>query len=647
MPPTLRAYVVAVGLGGTALFAYSAAVLARRGVSVELAVFATLTLASGRFTLKIPSINSMLSISEMFGFSCVLLFGPEAAAVTLALDSLVLGWRRRMTREQVLFNFGQMTLSVWISGAIFFAAARVPPLLGSAAPSGGLLIPLALLASAYFLVNSGLTAVATALDAREHPLKVWRAHFLWLAPSYAAGASVALLLVVALRQVHFTAIALIPPLLLISYLTLRSSFGRLEDAKGHVDKLNRLYFSTIETLATAIDAKDEVTHGHIRRVQVGAVGLAREMAVSDEETLKAIEAAALLHDTGKIAVPEHILNKPGKLTPAEFEKMKLHAPIGAEILSAIEFPYPVVPIVRHHHENWDGTGYPDRLQGTQIPIGARILSVVDCFDALTSDRPYRRRMTDEDALRIIVERRGTMYDPVVVDAFMASYTRIMPPSDEVAHPVARAVGGARETGRHTARHGESGATSGDAPVPDEVLAVTSLARAVAGQASMTDVGALAWMMLRSMVPCSSMAFFLNDDEDDAVVVRFAAGAEAHTLRHLRMARGAGIAGWASATRRGVVNADPALDFGPKIDRLDSPPRSALAVPLVHDGNCVGVLSLYGRTVNAFAEDQLRLLELLAPSFAASVASVSAAELPAAAGASPRRQAAGELRLFRR
>ena len=163
--------------------------------------------------------------------------------------------------------------------------------------------------------------------------------------------------------------------------------------------------------------------------------------------MKAIEAAALLHDTGKIAIPEHILNKPGKLTPAEYEKMKLHAPIGAEILSAIDFPYPVVPIVRHHHENWDtdGTGYPDRISGTDIPIGARILSVVDCFDALTSDRPYRRRMTDEDALAILHERRGTMYDPLVVDVFSACYKRIMPGESETAHPAAKAVGGARES----------------------------------------------------------------------------------------------------------------------------------------------------------------------------------------------------------
>jgi putative nucleotidyltransferase with HDIG domain len=641
MPPIGRAYIKVVGVGGIAVFAYCAAVLARQGISIELALFAALTLASGQFTLKIPSLNSRLSIAEIFGFSCVLLFGPEAAAVTLALDSLVLGWRHRMTREQVLFNFGNLTLAVWSSGAIFFAVAGVPPSFGSAVPPGGLLLPLALLTTTYFLINSALAAVVVALDAREHPFHVWRAHFLWLAPSYAAGASVALLFVVALRQVHFTALALVPPLLLISYLTLRSSFGRLEDAKGHVDKLNRLYFSTVETLATAIDAKDEVTHSHIRRVQSGALALAREMGVSDPLTLQAIEAAALLHDTGKIAVPEHILNKPGKLTPAEFEKMKLHAPIGAEILSSIEFPYPVVPIVRHHHENWDGTGYPDGLRGTEIPIGARILSVVDCFDALTSDRPYRRRMSDEDALKIVTERRGVMYDPHVVDTFVTVYQRIMPPSDAAAHPVARALGDAREAVKQI----PDPVAAVDSAVSDEVLAVGSLARAVAGEASLTDVGALAWMTLRSVVPCTSMALFVNDEGYDAVTVRFAAGAHAGHLRQVKRSRGAGIAGWVSANRRGALNADASLDVGPGASTMSPPLVATIAIPLTHAGTGVGVLALYASTANAFSEDQLRLLELLAPSFAASVATVVAAQEPSLVGAGPRRPA--ELRVLRR
>ena len=367
---------------------------------------------------------------------------------------------------------------------------------------------------------------------------------------------------------------------------MRSSFGRVEDAKGHVVALNRLYLSTVETLATAIDAKDEVTHGHIRagpdrraRAGQGARDFRRR------RPLQAIEAAALLHDTGKIAVPEHILNKPGKLTPAEFEKMKLHAPIGAEILSAIDFPFPVVPIVRHHHENWDGTGYPDRIAGETIPIGARILSVVDCFDALTSDRPYRRRMSNADALAILLERRGTMYDPTIVDTFVQAYERIMP---------ARESGGA--PGRENARRGKDAASK---PSDDrharrieaatsEVLAVSSLARAVSGEATIADVGALTWMMLRQVVPCASMGIFLYDESTRrAITCSMRTGACSIAARRTDDA--------GRGHRRLVCGESPVRAERRPRDRsrpgrfsLSPPLRSSLTVPLVHEGNVLAV-----------------------------------------------------------
>jgi putative nucleotidyltransferase with HDIG domain len=485
----LRGYVAAVCGAGCALFAYCVTRIANEGLPVEWWVLAALTFISGRITLVIPGVEASFTVSEVFAFTSVLLFGPEAGAVTLALDSLVLAWHRRMSLDKASFNFGNLTLAVWVSGTLFFQVSGIDRMLGGNAPPAKLIVPLALLGAAYFVVNTGLLAIAIGIQSGTSAAVVWQRHFGSLAPGYAASASLALLLVVALQQVHFAAFALLAPLLLLIYFTHRSSFGRVEDAKGHLDKLNTLYLSTVETLATAIDAKDEVTHGHIRRVQLGAMALARRLGVNDAETLKAIEAAALLHDTGKIAIPEHILNKPGKLTPAEYEKMKLHAPIGAEILSAIEFPYPVVPIVRHHHENWDGTGYPDRIRGTDIPIGARILSVVDCFDALTSDRPYRKRMSDEDALRILQERRGTMYDPLIVDVFSADYKTIMPIDDAAAaHPAARAVGGARQSAAPPAAADADADASADAPLMNEVLAVSSLARAVSGNASVSDVG---------------------------------------------------------------------------------------------------------------------------------------------------------------
>src|SRR5262245_43950955 len=307
---------------------------------------------------------------------------------------------------------------------------------------------------------------------------------MWVSVSYLAAASAAFLLILLIQQVSLAAAIMVLPLVAVFYITLRSSFGRLTDARRHLVDLDRLYLSTIETLAMAIDAKDDVTHSHVRRVQAYAVALSKALGVEDEESIKAIKAAALLHDTGKLAVPEHILNKPGKLTVSEFEKMKLHVDVGADILSLVKFPYPVVPIVRCHHENWDGSGYPRGVRGEAIPIGARILSVVDCYDALTSDRPYRRAMSDEAALNILRDRRGTMYDPRVVDTFVEIYKHVE--TSGVDTPAQRDV-----LRRISESRCEVVTAPVDAPVPavasagssasSDVLAFVSLARLASGE----------------------------------------------------------------------------------------------------------------------------------------------------------------------
>jgi putative nucleotidyltransferase with HDIG domain len=231
------------------------------------------------------------------------------------------------------------------------------------------------------------------------------------------------------------------PIPLLLYQTLRGALGRVEDELRHLLDMKRMYHATVEAFATAVDAKDQVTAGHTRRVQAYCAALAREFGITDEGTLRALEAAALLHDVGKIGIPEHILNKPGKLTPEEYEVMKGHVGIGAEILSGIEFPFPVVPIVRAHHENWDGTGYPAGLRGEEIPLAARILTVVDCFDALTSDRPYRSAMSIAEAFDILRDRRGTMYDPRVVDTLIALQPQlgVTGPDVEAARPDPRST----------------------------------------------------------------------------------------------------------------------------------------------------------------------------------------------------------------
>jgi putative nucleotidyltransferase with HDIG domain len=631
LPAAARIFILLVSTLGIAVVVRSAAALIAAQVPIEWILFAILTIASGMLSLKVPSIDTRISVSEAFAFASVLLFGPAVGVITLAVEGVRISLRWKMNALQTVFNFANLGLSMWAAGSLFFAASGLTPLYMGPPPRADVVIYLAAMILTYFAMNTGLTAIVVGLATRQSMALVWKSHYWPLISSYVAGGSVSLLLVLAFREVHFAAVALILPLLIVCYLTVRSSFGRVEDAKAHVNQLNRLLLSTVETLATAIDAKDEVTHDHVRRVQQGTLALARELGVTDPDLLKGLEAAALLHDTGKIAVPEHILNKPGRLTPAEFEKMKRHAPIGAQILSSIEFPYPVVPVVRHHHENWDGTGYPDGLKGDDIPLGARILSVVDCFDALTSDRPYRRRMSDEQALAIIVERRGTMYDPAIVDTFVAAYQHIMPVAASMPHPAAKAIGEARLKDKEDARV-ESAPLPVDAGVTDAMLAVASLSRAVEGNARIADVGALLWMIVPQMVPCDTFAIFAADDERDEVVIRYAAGAHAQAIRGISRASGAGIAGWVAANRSSAVNADPAIDLGRHASDSSRPLRSCIAAPLLCGESVIAVIALYSSAPSAYRDDHVRLLDLLAPRLASALGSATAPEFDSAAPA---------------
>ncbi|HKP83039.1 MAG TPA: HD-GYP domain-containing protein, partial [Pyrinomonadaceae bacterium] len=247
----------------------------------------------------------------------------------------------------------------------------------------------------------------------------WLANQLWVSWTLLV---VPLMLEIFYGTFPLTYLFLTPISILATYLIYRSARARLQSKTNEIEALSHLHLATAEALATAIDAKDQTTHCHVRRVQIYAAGMGEVFGLPPNE-IAALKAGALLHDIGKLAVPPHILNKPGPLTPAEFEKMKIHTVVGAQILGRVDFPYPVIPIVRHHHEQWDGRGYPDRLRGEQIPITARIISVVDCFDSVREDRPFRRGMTMDEATALLLRGSGIHFDPVVVEQFLKHLPR--------------------------------------------------------------------------------------------------------------------------------------------------------------------------------------------------------------------------------
>ena len=619
MVPTLqlprygRVYLWAVIAMGLAVISDALIELTRRPIGYEWFIIAGLTLISGCATVRLPSSYASISISETFVFTAVLLYGPAAGTLIVALDGLVISfWLAKRHREphRALFNMSAPALSVWCSSHVFFLLARVSPLVEQPASINRILPALILFAITYFGLNSWLITFIIALERRLSPFRVWKQSFLWWSMNYFCGASVAILFVGFNRTIDLGYIGVILPLLLVLYATFKTSIGRVEDAERHVQQINRLYLSTIETLAMAIDAKDQVTHGHIRRVQTYATSLAREIGVRDEQLLKAIEAAALLHDMGKLAVPEHILNKPGKLTAAEFDRMKMHADVGADILSAIDFPYPVVPIVRHHHENWDGSGYPAGLRGTDIPIGARILSVVDCFDALTSDRPYRPKLPDDEAIQILRERSGSMYDPLIVDTFIRVRKRI---ATEQTVP-AFSSGSLR-------RLGDAGTTStpqSSHPALDEIaasaeqmLTLYELARALAGHVALADAGDVIAKHLRRLIPFTLSVFYQYDAAADDLEAKHAMGDGAAIVRGIRIPIGERLSGWVAANRQTICNSDPILDFGDVARSHPLALKSCLSTVLAEGDRLVGVLALYMREAHGFTDDHRRIIEVVA------------------------------------
>src|SRR6202041_2903554 len=250
---------------------------------------------------------------------------------------------------------------------------------------------LGLSATVYFIANAGSIAAVISLTERRPLTRILVDCYFWSFPYYLIGAGIAGGIAWLDETFNWETSLLLVPAVYLIYRSYRLYLGKLEDEKRHVEEMATLHLRTIEALALAIEAKDHTTHAHLRRVEIYAVEVGKELGL-DESQLEALRAAAVLHDIGKLAVPEHIISKPGKLTREEFEKMKIHPVVGAEILERVRFPHPVTPIVRSHHERWDGTGYPDGLRGASIPIGARILAAVDCLDALASERQYRRAL---------------------------------------------------------------------------------------------------------------------------------------------------------------------------------------------------------------------------------------------------------------
>jgi len=387
---------------------------------------------------------------------------------------------------------------------------------------------------------------------------------------------------------------------------------RLSAKTRETEELSRIHFATAEALATAIDAKDQTTHCHVRRVQIYAAGMGKVLGLSRDE-IAALKAGALLHDIGKLAVPAHIINKPGRLSPAEFEKMKIHTTVGAQILSRVDFPYPVMPIVRHHHEQWDGHGYPDGLKGTQIPITARIISVVDCFDSVREDRPFRRGMTRDEAIAFLLRGSGTHFDPNVVELFIKNLPRFedeisslgLPQQLQAVDP-SEPIALTEVDMTQTRERGSYMAYDQIKSAHQEVYALYEIARTFGSSLDVRNTVEALVDKVGHVVPFDTCAVYLFDEMKGYARAAHVVGRNAKKLATRSVAPGEGVTGFALANRSPINQLHPSLDFaGIEIDREY---RAMASLPLFKDEVLLGALSVYSMDLTEYTDDHMRMLE---------------------------------------
>jgi len=571
-------------------------------------------LASG-LKVQLPGIDGTMSVNFLFVLIGILeLSVPETLVIGCASGLVQCLWNTRVAPAPIKVVFNVLSMMAPAIALSAFVYHRLAPVLYNS-------VPLLLIAAActYFLTNTIPVTIVISLTENKPFRKTWSECYFWSFPYYLVGAGIAGLVSALNRWVGWQTSLLVLPVMYWIYRSYRLYLGRLEDEKRHVEEMNGLHLRTIEALALAIEAKDHTTHDHLRRVRVYAIEIAKELELSEGE-VEALRAAALLHDIGKLAVPEHIINKPGRLTPEEFEKMKIHPVVGAEILKHVGFPYPVVPIVRSHHEKWDGSGYPDGLRGIEIPIGARILSAVDCLDALASDRQYRRALPLDQAMDHVARAAGTEFDPQVVDVLKRRYIELermaQNSSSERVQPrlstdvkVERGLepsAGFESTAPASSLADSEGFLSSIASARQEAQTLFELSHDLGNSLSLDETLSLLSVRLKKLVPYDSVAIYMC--RGGKLVPQYVSGDNFRLFSALEIPMGEGVSGWVAQHRKPIVNGNPSVEPGYLNDETKfSTLRSALAVPLEGMSGVVGVLALYKAERDAFTNDHLRVL----------------------------------------
>ncbi len=583
----------------------------------EMLAFITLGLLAGskkvRLSRRVENEEAgSMSLGFAITFAALLRFGPGPAVLTACascLSSCLL--TNRQPLHQLAFNVSLSAIEALTGGFVFLGlngwTLQMRPVETFTAVTGTSLV--------FYGVNTVGVAIIIALCTKAKMIEVWKENFLWTAPSYIASASVSALALMLFKSSAAAVLLFVLPVAYLVYQSYVTYIGRAEEKQQHIEQLQlnqaqlaELYLATIKSLALAIDAKDQYTHQHILRVQRYAVAIAEDMGLTGSE-LQAVSTGALLHDIGKLGVPEYVLLKPGRLTPEEFDKMKKHPEIGAAILDPVEFPWPVLPVVRHHHEKWDGTGYPDGLKGENIPLSARIMAVADVYDAVTSTRSYRKAWTHEKAIEMITKDAGTHFDPVVVQSFLSVIDGVL---------------------RQMAEEGEGPLTATSAPLKvddsksaqaakdisrasTELWALYEVAQTLSSSLGIEDTISILSRKIESIFPGIGCVFMLKDPKSGALRVGSASGLNreyfqaAHTISESSLSLRVLGEG---KTYLGEYDADD-LMLASEVTAPWTELRCCMVVAIVCEGQALGTINLYHSESNSFGQYEMQLLEMIA------------------------------------
>jgi diguanylate cyclase (GGDEF)-like protein/putative nucleotidyltransferase with HDIG domain len=599
-----------------------------------------LTLLSSRFTVPVTNVDGSSqthkSVADALVFLAVMMYttGPVPSIGPALILAALVGFISSFSRSDrwpSVFAVGTSIISTFVATLVY--RFMVLALAGGAVQANEtasvlslLLFPLCVFGFVQYSLSTFGTIAFNSFNAGGR-VTVSKESLVWTLITQVANVTSAALFYSAIHGGGLPFLFVGALIIALVHLLYRFNEKRVgEVTRSQVDKVRyaeeiaELHMNTIESLAIAIDAKDQTTHGHVRRTQIYATQMGKLLKVKDQE-LRALVAGALLHDIGKLAVPEYILNKPGKLTEAEFAKMKIHPTVGGDILRRVNFPYPVEDIVRYHHEKWDGSGYPKGLKAEQIPLVARIISVVDFYDATRCDRPYRKGMKREDSLALLQKMSGSSFDPKVVELFekhVIEFDKLID-AEDIQEQVP-----SENIDLLTSARPDAGLASDILGAPDsslgfrsiteaqrEVFALHEIAQTIGSSLNMHDTVTLISNKLRAIVPFDTCIIFVVDDRSGKAIAMHVVGDHADLFTQRRISVGDGITGWVIANSRSMCNSSPELDLVGLPDDIARGFRGVLVSPLIREDGAFGAITLYSKGRTSYTTEHVRLLESVA------------------------------------